>query len=615
MPSRISTFSMRPWPGGLNTSLDAALIPPDELTRAENIVFDTSGSRKSRDGLSLWDYIATGVQAGSSGTTRTLVLSVNSGFTLAVNDQISVKSASGIDTDYDIKLASIVSVDSITYSPNIAITYEMTASLTESLAANTDIRVGRWEIGDRIIGVYDYWRYSSGSKLQKIVAVSSAGNFYEYDINGSKSLIGTSGLSLTTPLSKCSFATLAEKLVIAFDGNNNSPVIWSGTGNIEHITNTDWEGNDIQSTNPTPSLENLRIHNQRIYATVSDQPDRIYYSDINNPERWNGEGDSGAIEVATGDGDSSGFSAIFPSFKGQLGAAKGNRLYKIAGYAPLQSAQLISEGIGSESHDACVAIDQDDVLFISRRGVHSFSATDAYGDFQGAFLSSKIQKEFNELNRSKVASFKGVYMPNINSVAFIMEEQGQTSNNVVYLLNIEGKQWYKWTQSDGKFQVDSIATYENSKNKQMLMGLVDGRILRYDSTFDTDFVNEDVRYRIDTGIIYPDNDPSKLKGFKEVGVLYKTERDSVDFNLTVKIDDYSPQEINITQTPEGDALGTQFYLGTSSLGFTQILLPYNQSIDGYGFGIVISLTSTEPLEIYGYTLDFEPAGDQRDVDR
>lgn len=348
MPSRVLTFNQRPWQGGLNTAVDPALLSPDELTRAENIVFSTSGARKRRDGFGLWDHIATGVSRASSGTTRTIVLNINSGFSLNVDDVISVRHSSALDTEYDVKKASIASVDTVTYSPNVAITYEMSESLTEAATADSDIRIGRWE-SERVIGIYDYWYYSSGSKIQKIVGVTSDGNFYQYTTAGSKTAISTSGLTLSSPLSNCSFVTLGNKLIVAFDGEANKPVIWDGTSAITHISNTDWEGNDIQATNPTPSLEKLRVHQSRIFATVSGDPDRIHYCDVNNPQRWNGEGDSGALEVATGDGDSTGFSAIFPSFKGRLGVAKGNKLYQLIGEAPLQAVELISDGIGSQA--------------------------------------------------------------------------------------------------------------------------------------------------------------------------------------------------------------------------------------------------------------------------
>jgi hypothetical protein len=56
MPLRTQLFQMLPWSGGLNTALDESMIPPNQLTVADNLIFDTRGSRKKRDGIDHdWD--------------------------------------------------------------------------------------------------------------------------------------------------------------------------------------------------------------------------------------------------------------------------------------------------------------------------------------------------------------------------------------------------------------------------------------------------------------------------------------------------------------------------------------------------------------------------------
>ena len=45
MPARTQLFQLLPWIGGVNTSQDDSLIPPNQLVRADNCIFDTKGSR------------------------------------------------------------------------------------------------------------------------------------------------------------------------------------------------------------------------------------------------------------------------------------------------------------------------------------------------------------------------------------------------------------------------------------------------------------------------------------------------------------------------------------------------------------------------------------------
>src|SRR4051812_47790440 len=65
MPSSTTLFQLFPWVGGLNLSADDALIQPNQLTRAENVIFGVQGtSRKKREGINFdWDSATSGSSA------------------------------------------------------------------------------------------------------------------------------------------------------------------------------------------------------------------------------------------------------------------------------------------------------------------------------------------------------------------------------------------------------------------------------------------------------------------------------------------------------------------------------------------------------------------------
>jgi hypothetical protein len=617
MASRVQTFIQRPWAGGLNTASDASLISPDELQVATNTLFTTDGARRARGAFKLFDYIATGVSRYASATTRTIIVSVNSGFSFSVSDQISVES--GVETEYQVKEATLTAVDTVTYSPNVALTYEVATSLTEGSAgspiADTSIRVGKFE-DEKIIGIQDYWYFASNQKNQKIVAVTEEGNFFEISTSGSKTPITTSGLSLTTPIAECSFAVLGEKLLIAFSGVGNKPVIYDGTSAITHVLNQDFDGNNIDATNPTPDIHKVRVSQRRVYGIDKTDPDRIVYSEIDEPRSWNGEGTSGAILFPGGDGDSEGLSAILPEFKSVTLAGKGNQMHRLNGVAPSQSRETISEGIGAIAHNACVAVDQDDVLFISRRGIHSAAATDSFGDFQASFISNKIQPDFNAFNRVEINRIYGAYFSRLNSVVFAAPESGQTVNNVMYLYNLINQGWYVWKPSDATiFTPVCLEMIQLNNEQQMLSGTARNRILFYDEEETKDFFTDDIVLTITTGIIYPDQNPTKIKGIKEVGVLYKSGRSDISFDLSVKVDNFSTQTRTATDAAVTALLGVDFILGSSILGTSDILLPFNADFSGYGYGVELTIETSSDITFYGYTIDFEGAGDQQDVDR
>jgi hypothetical protein len=621
MPTRLQTFVQRPWIGGLNTARDAALLGTDELQLARNCVFDHSGSRKSRGGLQLWDYVGTGVQRSSSGTTRTIRATFNAGATPSTSINISVFHPSASNGNYDIQEVTpdtVVLVSGTTYD----ITYTMSTTLTEGVTADTQTRVGFFDTASLIIGLYDYWYESSGTQTQKRVAVTADGNFWLYASDGSRTSITVAGgVTITTPLSNASFAVLGNKLVIALEGgttSQNYPLIWDGSSNIDYLTNLAFDGTDVGKTgtaaNNAPNLKVVRTFQSRIMGIEKGVPNRIHYSDVSEPERWNGEGDSGALEIEAGDGDSSGFTAIFPPFKGRLIVAKGNQLYQIVGEIPLQGFQIISDGVGCLSNSSAVAIDQDDIAFISRKGLHSLAATDQYGDFVGSFLSSDIQPTFDNIDTDALDEADAVYIPKLNSIAWAVRTSG-TGNNEIFLYNVLGKQWYIWDSEDADFSFNSMSTFIDDKVRNLYAGTTKGRVVKYVEDYQYDFVSDDIEYRVTTGIIYPDSDPSRIKGFKQVGILYKTDRNAVDVDIYFKIDNYQTQIGNVSQTSASDLLGTTFTLGSSTLGAQNILLPEHISVDGYGYGCVIELRSTSPIEVYGYSIQYELAGDQREVIR
>lgn len=612
MASKLQTFHVKDWTEGLNTSSDETLLNPKELSIAENVIFNTSGSRKTRGGFKLWNYVATGVSRASSNKTRTIIVTLNSGITINALDYIGVWTDGSYNSDYDIKK---IQVDSITPAggSNYTIVYTMDSNLTETTTADTNLRVCLF-LNEKVIGLKDFWYFSAGSKIQKRVIVTSDGNFYQVSSAGSMTPISLAGgVSFNTPLAHADFAVLGNKLIISFDQIGNTPVVWTGTGTIRDMINYNYDGSDVSATNPVPDFEYMQVWSGRLWTNDKVDPDKLHYSDIQEPERMNGEGDSGAFLVDPGDDDVSGISAILPPMKGRLPFAKRNKLFQVVGEPPLAAVVKISDGIGSASHFGSSAIDQDDIFFVSRKGFHSFSATGNFGDFGGTFISNKIQKEFNELVLGNMAEIRSVYIPSINSVVWAVNGSGSSDNDRLYMYNIIPEQpaaWYVWRSDEEELSFTALELFDETNVKALYVGTADGLVLKYDDDADYDLVRSDLNMRIKTGIIYPDENIATIKGFKRISLLYKVEREDIAFSIKFKIDNYDTQVLNITRDVESDLLGSTFVLGSSTLGVVKILVPDPVDVDGYGHGCSIEINAaSQPLELYGYAIDYEPAGE------
>lgn len=457
---------------------------------------------------------------------------------------------------------------------------------------------------DKIIGGFDFW--FGTPRVQRKVAVTSDKDFYSYTA-AARSADLFAGTAWGTAVTVASFETLNDLCIVAVDGSNNVMKKWAGSGNIA----------DLGGTPPKASI--CRVHLGRLWTNDKDNPDRLHYSTTSNPEEWKGTGDSGALDIGVGDGDPEGITAIFPTFKGDLFVAKKTKLYRVMGFAPEEfEVKLVSNGIGCESHNSVTTIDQDDIVFVSSRGVHSLSATANYGDFSGAFLSADIQTTFNEnFLRSRLKYCKAAYLPEINSIAFAVTESayGSSANNSIWLYNMPLKSWYNWPN----LSCESLFLVSDSDQRRFYLGTSTTRLAKTFNGTNYDVseagANIAIQFGISTGIIYVDDNPFTIKGFKRFVVYYRPVGSST-ITASIKIDNFSTQNFAFTTTSSTDLLGTTFILGSSLLGSASVMLPFQTQVDGYGRGIKVIITQSgtdQEIEIQGFGIEYEIAGTQQEA--
>ena len=524
MPDMSQTFQLLPWKGGVNTSLDPALIEPGQLVQGDNIVFGFQYSKRQREGIKHnWD--------DATSTTNS------------------------------------------------------------------------------VIGLKDFWYGAAAGKTQKAVAVHDSKAVYTHTVSsGARSADLFAGTAWGSTITQCSMETLNNLMIIAVDGASNVMKKYSGSGNIA----------DLGGTPPVASI--CREHLGRLWTNDKTNVDRLHYSTTANPEEWTGAGDSGAIDIGVGDGDPEGITAIFPTFKGDLFVAKKTKLYRLSGYSPEEwQVELVSNGVGCVSHNAITTADQDDIYFLSEKGVHSLKATQAYGDFEGAFVSLDIQKTFNDkFTKSRLKFADMEYLSAINSIALAITDESIASsqNRAIWLYNIPQKSWYRWPD----ISCASIAVLTDSDfRKRLFLGTNTGRVSKAFNAVNYDIsaagVNTAIVYTIKTGIMFPDNSPNTVKGIKRFGLIYRPEG-SHTIVATVKVDNYSNQNLVYTQSSSAALLGTTFILGTSVLGLTYSMLPYSLTIDGYGRGVQVTISSSTVdslVDLQGLMIEWEPAGSPQEI--
>lgn len=605
MATRTRLFQMLPWDGGLNTSTDEALIPPSDLTVADNLLFSTSTSRKKREGVThnYENQAVVGVSRASSTTTRTLIVN---GASFFVGEQVTV---SGGPSTYN-GTFTILSVATTT-TANDTFTYTGSSSLNESTTADTAIRVsliaGNSSVS--ILTAHDYW-FGATTRSQRLLYVRSDGAVCSVN-SGTRVVIVDAGTAWTVPLTSASIATFANKAIIAVSGTNNVMRYWAGSGSLA----------DVPGTPPKASF--VRVHQGRILCNDKANPDLLHYSPVGDYTLWNGSGDSGAIPIGEGDGDPEGITGISPTFKGDLFIGKKTNIRRMTGPSPEEwQFSLISDGLGFVSHQAICAVDQDDLVFVSDKGIHSIAATMAFGDFADKYLSAKIQPTFRDnLTRSRLKYAKAVYLNNHNTVFFAFTESsslGRTLtsssvNNAVYAFHVPKQAWYRWPD----MPCEALMVANDSDEKRLYLGSHKGTLAKGSNGLNYDIVNAGthtgLKYTVTSGVIFPSGNPYDVVAFKKFILFYKP-RGTHTITGTFKVDNYAvpvENQMNFSEVSSADLLGSTFVLGTSVLGYSVVLGPYTRSVDGFGHGAKITLTQTgidEEVELQGFAIEYEVEG-------
>ncbi len=419
-------------------------------------------------------------------------------------------------------------------------------------------------------------------------------------------LVGTSvSAPFPATITKACMEIMNDVLIIALDGVGNKAVRYHPETSIYGYTLGYGDAG-------LPDFSVIRVHQSRLWANDKVNIDRLHFSSVGDFEQWQGDGTSAAIDVFPGDGDGDGLQSIFPPFRGVLFVAKGQKLYRVDGddeenYTP----SLVTTGLGCLSHKAVVAVDLDDELFISSRGVHSLAATNDFGDFNAKFLSQKIQNAFNDFVSTRLSFTQACYIPDMNTVFFAVTEDGNSTNNALYLFNTLSQEWSKWPN----ISCQSLASRRIGANETLMIGTSNSRLIQSSGGTGLDFGTTAFRFKPKTGTVYVQGRPDAVSMFKRFSLFYKP-RGTFTITAKIKIDNQPVQSVAFSQTSGGDLLGTTFRLGSSIIGSSNVLAPYEKQIEGIGRGLTIELESSgqdDQIEIYGFTIEYESAEKAEEV--
>jgi hypothetical protein len=609
VPSRTKVFSLLPWTGGLNTSLDASMIPAGQLVAADNIVFATRGSRLLRDGINHnWDGATNGTES-----------------VIGLHDYWF-----GTQTGKTQKKVGVTSAGKVySYSGGTRTALTVAGKAWSGTLTTCSMATFNNKVFIAVDGATNVLKYWDGTGTVIYDAYS--------DLGITSISRASSGTTRTIIFNQAFPLNVGDTFVLANSANTS----YLGTFTVATISTTTVANDTITYTAGTsltesttadtaivigtlaPLVSLVRVHQGRLWANQKDNVDRLNYTPPNDHTLWGGFGDSGALDIGIGDGDPDGTTAIFPTFKGDLFVAKRTKMYRVTGQTP-ETYQVIevSRGIGCSSHNSVAPVGNDDIMWLSDKGIHSLVAVASYGDFNSVDVSLDIQKTFNQdLDTTRFKYSWGCYLNTINSVAFAVTETSAANrtlttaavNNAVYLYNIPLKAWYRWSD----IPCQSMIVANDQDKKRIYFGTHTQRVDQAFSgtNYDTSSSGSQVPIvpLVTTGQLLLDENPYSRKALKRFGLVYRP-LGTHNISATIKVDNIGvdpSNQLSFNQTDSTALLGSTLTLGTSVLGYSSVLAAYVFAIDGLGHSVQVTLTQSQTntqVEIQGFFIEYEDAG-------
>lgn len=325
-----------------------------------------------------------------------------------------------------------------------------------------------------INGMFDFWvGDGAGGFTQNFIIVTAAGEIYKDGFDGTAVNI-TGALALgSDPIPV--FCVARDTLTIWFS-NGTAPAKYTGSGNCAALGGS------------PPSGTGAVFHANRLFAWGAvANPSRLYYGSSTSIEDWSGV-DTGSIDFDINDGDKI---VGVAAYRGSLIVFKGpnkGSIHVLSGTAPTGadafSRRILSRGTALQTHNSIVQVGNE-LFFMSETGIHSLSATQEFGNFNGADETRFLKKFFRgQINQSQRHRVWGVDYAEKSLALWAVPGSDSSTNNLALGFS------YVRLQEDGmkSFTINrscqSVAIRKNPTTRlhELVFGTSDGAVLRQDTT-------------------------------------------------------------------------------------------------------------------------------------
>lgn len=417
-----------------------------------------------------------------------------------------------------------------------------------------------------VTGLYDYWRYgSTGIATRRRICHAGARILSDTDDGVFATTLASSQEVGAIP----SYDTFDDLLIIGSSSTVDVPRSWDQT-TFQNLAGS-----------PPRFSFSVHQHNRQWAAGVYTAPSRLYYSNNLDPEDWTGAG-SGSIDIDPNDGD---MITGLAAYKDEVWVFKGpykGSIHRITGKTTSTFARtMFIRGLGAVWHNSIVPFGDDLAFLWSTGTVHSLKATDAFGDYNQAFLTRPINKWIEEdTNKNRLKYAWGINDTMRNRLLFGLSRNAIQYNDaiLVYDYRFQPGKWALWTLTTAAslgYFIDG-----GGADRRVYAGTTNGRIRKLNMP--TRAVDGSTAYTANVGLpTFSYGSPRKEKTLVNVGLGLVPKG---NWNATVTWSRDGKEQQNTTVSMRGgDVLDTTFKLDLSPLGGLRYTNTYKDTEEGGNF--------------------------------
>lgn len=348
------------------------------------------------------------------------------------------------------------------------------------------------------------------------------------------------------------------------------------------------------------------------YSGRSIDPHNFWVSAIENAFDYTLNGGGFKIAIKPGDNDPVGLTGASDEFRGSIYAYKWLSVYRIylTGYG-YGVDQITNEG-GAVNHK-CIVTTQNDIYSVATDGIKSLSLTAKYGGVDSANLTYNIYDWFQEnINWDAYDKMSMTYNNKTGNLLFAFPSSDSMVANKILSCNIFNKEMTLWENCE----YPALGKYiDFGRKRNTFIACEDKGIGVLDYDFDLE-IDQKIDMEIETGIIFPLNNPKLNVTYTQGWLLTKPTEESVLIDVYCSIDGKEEYLTTVDSSSGGygslinDEVGG--LIGAENIGSMRddlVSLPFEMK--GVGNSIKFRIVQNPPendkeqkCEIYGMIFEF-----------